>query len=316
MDQDIRDALKERVEALARCGLHIGTSSWKYPGWRGQIYSPERYFWRNKLAEARFNRHCLEEYAETFSTVCVDAGYYKFPDEEYLGGLAEQVPSDFRFSFKVTDEITVKRFKKLPRFGERAGKPNGNFLNAELFQEKFLRPCQAHRQQIGMLIFEFSHFRSGDFQRGREFVEKLDSFFEKLPKGWQYGVEIRNKSLLREEYFATLKKHGAAHVYNQWTRMPPVVEQMAMPGSRTTDFYGARFLLTPGRKYEEAVESFSPYRETQAIDQSARAAGQALAQEARAGKTGADSGEPQPSYIYVNNRLEGNSLQTILNISS
>jgi hypothetical protein len=34
------------------------------------------------------------------------------------------VPADFLFSFKVTDEITTRRFPKLPRFGERAGQQN------------------------------------------------------------------------------------------------------------------------------------------------------------------------------------------------
>src|SRR2546426_5248269 len=31
-----------------------------------------------------------------------------------------------------------------------------------------------------------------------------------LPKGWPYGVEIRNKYFLRSEYFAVLQKHGVA----------------------------------------------------------------------------------------------------------
>jgi len=39
-----------------------------------------------------------------------------------------------------------------------------------------------------------------------------------------------------------------------------VGEQMALPGSRTNpDLVAARFLLKPGRKYEEAVKAFEPY---------------------------------------------------------
>jgi hypothetical protein len=42
--------------------------------------------------------------------------------------------------------------------------------------------------------------------------------------------------------------------------MPPVNEQLALPGSVTNpEFAGARFLLKPGRKYQEAVDLFSPY---------------------------------------------------------
>jgi len=45
--------------------------------------------------------------------------------------------------------------------------------------------------------------------------------------------------------------------------MPPVDEQMALDGSFTADFFASRFLLRPGRKYEEAVKSFSPYDSVQ-----------------------------------------------------
>jgi len=35
---------------------------------------------------------------------------------------------------------------------------------------------------------------------------------------------------------------------------------MALPGSRTNpDVVAARFLLKPGRKYEQAVKKFEPY---------------------------------------------------------
>ena len=119
-----RDKTKGAIAALAGKGVFIGTSSWKYPGWRGQLYDEQRYLTRNKFSESRFNRQCLGEYAEVFKTVCVDAAYYKFPDHRYLETMMTAVPEDFLFAFKVTDEITIKRFTNLPRFGEKAGKPN------------------------------------------------------------------------------------------------------------------------------------------------------------------------------------------------
>ncbi len=91
------------------------------------LYDPARYEYRGKFAESRFKRDCLREYAEVFKTVCVDAAFYKFPDRRYLEGLISQVPQDFRFSFKVTDEITIKKFPNLPRHGKRAGMLNENF---------------------------------------------------------------------------------------------------------------------------------------------------------------------------------------------
>src|SRR6185295_8279201 len=126
--------IKPILASLASKGVFIGTSSWKYEGWFGQLYTPSRYEYRGKVAKTRFERNCLSEYAEVFKTVCVDAAYYTFPSEKYLAGLASQVSGDFQFGFKVTDEITVKKFPNLDRFGIRAGKPNENFLNADLFR--------------------------------------------------------------------------------------------------------------------------------------------------------------------------------------
>src|SRR5258708_410957 len=137
-----RELIKQAVADLAAKGVFIGTSSWKYEGGFGQLYTPTRNEYRGGVAKYRFERGCLNEYAEVFKTVCVDGAYYAFPTQKYLEGLAAQVPSDFRFGLKVTDEVTVKKFPNLDRFGERAGKPNGNFLNANLFNDAFLGSCE------------------------------------------------------------------------------------------------------------------------------------------------------------------------------
>ena len=88
--------------------------------------------------------------------------------------------------------------------------------------------------------------------------------------------------------------------------MPPVSEQMALPGSRTNPgLVAARFLLKPGRKYEEAVKTFQPYDKVKEPNPDARAAGKALIVEGVAAEA------DRETYIYVNNRLEGNALETI-----
>ena len=76
--------LTRATHALAQNSrLYLGTSSWKYEGWLGQIYDEQRYLTRGKLSQKRFETECLEEYAEIFPAVCVDAGYYRFPSEKY-----------------------------------------------------------------------------------------------------------------------------------------------------------------------------------------------------------------------------------------
>jgi uncharacterized protein YecE (DUF72 family) len=301
-----RDRLQARLADLAAQGVFVGTSSWKYPGWRGQLYADDRYVWRGRFSTRRFEDSCLAEYGEVFPTVCVDAAYYKFPDAGYLEGLVRRVPRGFQFGLKVTDEITVKRFTNLPRFGLRAGKPNENYLNAGLFASAFLAPCEPFRGQIGLLILEFSRFYPSDYARGREFLEALDGFLAQLPPGWPYGVEIRNRGFLKPDYFAMLQRHRVAHIYNSWEAMPPVEEQLALPGSRTHPaLCGARFLLKPGRRYEEAVKMFSPYDRVQDPNPAGRRAGAALIRDglARPGQG--------RTFLYVNNRFEGNALETI-----
>lgn len=301
-----RERMKQAVAGLAARGIFVGTSSWKYEGWLGQLYTPARYEYRGKVARTRFAQNCLAEYAEVFKTVSVDAAYYAFPSVKYLEGLASQVPDDFRFGFKVTDEITVKKYPNLPRFGARAGQPNGNFLKAGLFRDSFLAPCEAIRPKVGILIFEFSRFFQGDYSSGADFIAALDEFFRELPRDWPYGVELRNRYWLKPEYFACLARHGVAHVFNSWDAMPPVSEQMGMAGSRTNpELMAARFLLKPGRRYEQAVKAFQPYDSVKEVNADARAAGMALI---------AESLQYEPrrkTYIYVNNRLEGNALETI-----
>lgn len=144
------------------------------------LYTPERYEYRGKVAKTRFEKGCLSDYAEVFKSVCVDAAYDTFPSEKYREGLASQVPDDFQFAFKVTDEITVKKYPNLPRFGIRAGQRNENFLNSDLFASAFLKPCETIRTKVGILIFEFSRFHSAEYEKGVEFVADLDRFFGDL----------------------------------------------------------------------------------------------------------------------------------------
>jgi uncharacterized protein YecE (DUF72 family) len=303
------EELRFGVAALAERGIYIGTSSWKYRGWLGMIYTPSRYEYRGKFANTRFERDCLREYAETFKTVCFDGAYYGWLDEAKLGAMAEQVPPDFRFAFKVTDTITIKRFPSLPRFGPAGGTLNEHFLDAPLFCERFLQPLESIRQNVGPIIFEFSKFYPAEYSNGSDFVADLDKFFSQLPKGWSYSAELRNRTWLGPEYLACLRKHDVAHVFNSWTDMPSVNEQLQIVGEQQGDdaMTVARFLLKPGRKYEEAVQRFQPYTETKEVNDDARCAVAAMIDRGWLKLKATRRGE----YLYINNRLEGNALNTV-----
>src|SRR2546428_3274885 len=67
----------------------------------------------------------------------------------------------------------------------------------------------------------------------------------------------------------------------------------------------ARFLLKAGRKYEQAVKAFEPYDSIKEENPEARAAGRALTTERQA------AGLKRRTFVFVNNRLEGNAISTI-----
>ena len=269
-----------------------------------QLYTSERYEYRGRFAKTRFERECLNEYADVFKAVCVDAVYYAFPSMAYLQDMADQTPDDFRFGFKVTDTITIKKFPNLPRFGAKAAMANPDFLNADLFATAFLKPCEKVRDKVGVLMFEFSRFFQRDYEHGRQFVDDLDSFLSKLPSGWPYAVEIRNKAWLKEEYFGCLTRHNVTHVHNAWTHMEGIYAQVRNFNAETTpDRAVARFLLKEGRTYEEAVKLFSPYNRTVEVNPDATQAGAFLIQMGQ--------NKPKKTYIFVNNRMEGNALFTV-----
>lgn len=299
-------AWKSRLRELSACGIRLGTSSWKYPGWLGQIYDEQNYLTRGKFSEAAFERNCLSEYASVFSTVCVDAGFYRFPAPAFVASLDALTPPDFRFAFKVTDEITARRFPNLPRHGPKAGQVNSSFLDPALYTDAFLGALAPLGGKTGLLILEFTRFQPGDFDRGRDFLDALDRFFSALPPGYDHAVELRNPSLLRKEYFDVLGKHGVGHVYNQWQRMPPLGEQwQQFPPDLRRAPAGARLLLKSGRTYQEAVDAFSPYDHLREPLPETRAAAATMIRDALATKDG------KPLSIYVNNRLEGNALHTL-----
>ena len=292
-----------KLASLASQNIFIGTRSWKYEGWIGQIYTHDRYLVRGKFSQRRFQAECLAEYAATFPIVCGDFSFYQFPSEQYWQRLFASAPASLKYAFKAPEDITVRMFPVQPRYGSRAGEENPSFLDALLFQNAFLDLLAPYRDRIAVLIFEFGAFGKQLYRDVGAFLERLDPFLALLPRDFRYAVEVRNQEFLCAEYFACLRKHGVAHVFNAWTRMPEISEQMQFPEVYTADFTVARALLRKGRPYESAVAKFSPYKQVTEPNHEVRQALRNLISRARH--------RHEPSYIFVNNRLEGNAPGTI-----
>jgi len=294
-----RTRLSRRLQELAGDRIFIGTSSWKYEGWLDQIYTRDRYVSRGKFSKKRFEAECLAEYAEIFPVVCGDFSFYQFPSPEFWQKLFASAPASLKFALKVPEEVTCEVFPKHPRYGPRAGLVNEAFLNAEALRGLFLDLLTPYAGRISALIFEFGQRSTLPI----EFIDSLATFLDRLPATFRYSVEVRNREFLAPRYFDTLQAHGVAHVFNSWTRMPPLQEQMAIPGVFTADFSVARALLRPGRAYEDAVRMFTPYDQVRDENDEAREALRALIRRMRE--------ERKAAYIFVNNRLEGNAPATI-----
>jgi uncharacterized protein YecE (DUF72 family) len=304
------DSFRERLRvALARLvarGIFLGGSSWKYPGWLGQIYNEERYLTRGKFSAKKFNSACLAEYAEVFPAVGGDFSFYTFPTPEQWAGMFQIAPQ-LRFGLKTPEMITVRKWPGHARYGSRAGQENDQFLDAGLMTSAFLEPLLPYREQVGVVMLEFGSFAKSVFPTGEVFVEQLDHFLAALPPAFAYAVEIRNADYLSQAYFDCLRSHRVSHVFNAWTRMPAIEAQLEIAGDLPGEVVVARGLLRRGRGYEEAVKSFEPYRTVQDPNPEVR---QSLATLGRRAEL-----EKRFAYLFVNNRLEGNAPETMLGVA-
>lgn len=295
-------------DALARLAAGIpqlvrfGTSSWTYPGWQGLVY--HRVYPKTGVAAAM-----LEEYARfpLFRTVGIDSTFYAPPTASTLRSYAEHLPPGFPCVSKVWDRITVHTFSEA-REKARAGEVNPDFLNPELFLNEVYGPYREHfGDHAGPFVFEFQTIGRAARIAAQDFANRLDAFFGGLPREGWYGVEVRNPEFLAPAYFAVLREHGVAHVFNSWTRMPPIGEQLDLPGAMSGAFVVARVLLRPGRSYDEAVDAFAPYDRIREPNPELRADVTRLIHQAVRLRI--------PAYVLVNNRAEGSAPRTIAAIA-
>jgi uncharacterized protein YecE (DUF72 family) len=293
-DLDRIERLSARIPPLVR----FGTSTWNYPGWQGLVYHED---YGPKGAAARM----LREYAAfpLFGTVGVDSSYYGPPTEAVLRSYAEHLPRGFPCISKVWGQVTIHRFTKA-QDEARAGKLNPDFLNPDIFIEEIYQPYRRHfADNTGPFIFEFQTIAKSGGMSPQRFATRLDEFFSALPRDAQYAVEVRNDEFLTPMYFAVLREHSVAHVFNSWTRMPPIGHQLDLPGSLTGPFILARALLRPGRTYNEAVDAFAPYDRIREPNPKLRRDLIRLIETAVKTRI--------PAYLLVNNRAEGSAPLTI-----
>jgi len=156
--------------------IHVGTSGYNYPEWRGSFY-PEAW------PAARM----FPFYAERFSAVEINATFYRMPTVKTTTTWRDQAPEGFRYALKAPRRITHD--KRLKDCGDVV--------------PFFVDSARALGPALGPLLFQLPPNLKAD-------VPRLATFLELLPSDLAVAFEFRHDSWLSEEVYAALAGHGAA----------------------------------------------------------------------------------------------------------
>ena len=278
--------------------IHLGTSTWSFPGWNGIVYGDE-------YSNSKLSREGLTAYGAhpLLKTVSIDRSFYQaLTVTEYLR-YAQQVPEHFRFIVKAPMTITDATVR-----AER-GEPvslNPCFLNAQMAIDDFVTPClEGLGAKAGALVFQLSPLPDQMLAQPAAFIERLAEFLSALPAlpdGTCYAIEIRDASLLTPRFIRTLKTAGVRYCVGIHARMPDPLRQAAALALLDGDPAGpliVRWSLHGGFKYEQAKAKYEPFNQLVDHDPATRASLAELA--ARYALAG------QPVVIAINNKAEGSA---------
>jgi uncharacterized protein YecE (DUF72 family) len=278
--------------------IHLGTSTWSFPGWKGIVYGDD-------YSNSKLSRDGLTAYGAhpVLRTVSIDRSFYApLTVTDYLR-YAQQVPDHFRFIVKAPALVTDATVR-----AER-GEPvslNPCFLNAQLAIDEFVRSClDGLGSKAGALVFQFSPLPDQMLADLAGFIERLAEFLgalPRLPEGACYAVEIRDACLLTPRFIRTLKAAGVRYCVGLHARMPDPLRQTAALALLDGEPAGpliVRWSLHSGFKYEQAKAKYEPFDRLVDEDPGTRLALAELA--ARYAIAG------QPVVIAVNNKAEGSA---------
>ena len=289
------------IAARLPAGVHFGTSSWSFPGWAGIVYS-------GTASQARLAREGLREYAKhpLLTTVGIDRGYYAPIPEDDLSRYAEQLPPGFRCCTKAPASVTSAVL--FGRHRSQRPEPNPDFLNPDRFVDEMLAPfARTFRDRSGPFILECAPTPRDMPVDATFFAEALDHMLSRLPREFDYSVELRDRRLLTPEYGRVLARWRTAHVCNYWTAMPMPGAQAEVVPLDTAAAVVVRLLLGPGTRYEERRAEFSPFDRLVAPDETMRRDVVDLV--LRSATLG------RPVFVLVNNKAEGSAPLTIRDLA-
>jgi len=210
--------------------LHIGTSGWSYPHWRGLFY-PE-----DLPAKDWFGY-----YGRQFCTVEINMTFYRYPNPETLKGWMEKAPPGFTFGFKANRRIThIKRIKD---------------VGPEL--RYFYILADNLKKKLGCILFQLPPSIRLDLPLLRDFIETLSPDYKNV-------IEFRHVSWFDEKTYDLLRERGVIFCNASSAKVPHTAIKTA--DTVYFRFHG----LTGGYMYrytdEELAEWADRIRKTEAAE--------------------------------------------------
>jgi uncharacterized protein YecE (DUF72 family) len=156
--------------------VHVGTSGWNYPHWKGPFYP-----------EDLPQKDWLGYYGERLHTVEINNTFYQLPERSTLKLWKDIVPDDFLFAVKASRYITHMKKLKDPEQSTR----------------RFFERIGALKGKCGPVLFQLP-------PRWKRNPERLTSFLETLPSEYSYSFEFRDPSWFDSDTYAALEHRQAA----------------------------------------------------------------------------------------------------------
>ena len=281
--------------------IHLGTSSWSFPGWANSVYA-------SAYPDSALARRGLAAYAAhpLLRTVGIDRTFYAPIAEADYRSYAKQastVSPSFRFLVKAPMLFTGPRL----RSDDGRWTDNDAFLNASLAAAQFVLPATRGLAELcGPLVFQFPPLGPRFTRSPVRFADALAEFLLALPVlsgAAFYAVEVRDPELLTDDYLAALCAGGATHCIAIHARMPSALDQSRYWREAGISPLVIRWSLHSGMKYEEAKERYAPFNTLVDEDPEGRAQIAELVIAATIGN--------QDAYVIVNNKAEGSAPLTI-----
>jgi len=204
-----------RAPMATKGELRLGTSAFTAAGWEGTFYP-----------EGLDSRDYLGHYAQHFDAVEVDSTFYRIPSPATTRRWHGQTPEDFLFAAKVPQTITHENV----------------LVNCKAELKKFLAAMDPLGEKLGPLLFQFPYFNKKAFATVNEFLKRLAPFVKKLPKGYRFAIETRNKNWLAPALFDVLRERGIALALVDHPWMPRIGELLGRSDPITAEFTYVRWL--------------------------------------------------------------------------